>query len=248
MVLHAPEQGSETTFRIRSHEVDIRRNLKMPALMMLMQEVSMTNANKLNISMWDEDMDNCSWVLLRKEVIATRPILLSEEIRIITYPAGFHRILAYRDFLVYDIKDQLIATASSTWTLMHLEKRKIQRIPPRILSLTPPEQTLPVPQGKLTIDEDYCDAYEYTMRYDDLDWNDHVNNIVFAKLMIQGAPKDFLDHFRLTQYKLHIKSECLFGENIQVTFHRHSETETHHRLVSLQDNRVIATSIGLWAP
>ncbi|MFT4568807.1 MAG: medium-chain acyl-[acyl-carrier-protein] hydrolase [Saprospiraceae bacterium] len=246
MVLKAPEFGSETIFQVRCQEVDVNQQLKMSSLLMLMQETSMENALKLQISIWDDTMGNTSWVLLRKEVSILKPVKLGDMIRVITYPAGFDRILAYRDFIVYDLNDELIATASSTWTLMNLDTRKIERIPAEIFKVAFDGNPLEKPASKLFLSKELIHNYTYSIKYGDLDWNGHVNNIVLTKLMIQATPIDILQKRKLENYKIHIKAECLLEESISVSIARVSASEIHYQIISLKDNRVIALATSNW--
>jgi len=246
MVLTAPEFGSETIFQVRCQEVDVNQQLKMSSLLMLMQETSMENALKLQISIWDDAMGNTSWVLLRKEVTIVKSVTLGDKIKVITYPAGFDRILAYRDFIVYDNNDQLVATASSTWTLMNLDTRKIERIPKDIFKVAYDGTPLIKPESKLHLSSDLHEVYNYSIKYGDLDWNGHVNNIVLTKLMVQASPIEFLQKKTLEKYKFHIKSECLLGESISVSIAQVSTTDIHYQIVSLKDNRIIAMATSQW--
>lgn len=247
IVTEAPKYGSSSFFQIRCQEVDVNRRLKVSSLLMLMQETSMENALKLQISIWDAAMGNTSWVLLRKEVDIIQSVSLGSTIQVITYPAGFDRILAYRDFIIYNDKHQLIATASSTWTLMNLDTRKVERIPKDLVKVAYLGETLPIPASRLDIADTLIPAYEYKIRYGDLDWNGHVNNIVLTKLMIQATPLQVLQNSRLKQFKIHIKSECLLDEIIQIKIAQVTSLEIHYQMISLPDNRLVAMSIALWS-
>lgn len=246
MIQNAPIYGSETSYKIRSHEVDASQYLRASALLVLMQETSMDNALKLEISIWDERMGSSSWVILRKEVTIIRSVKFGEKIRVITYPAGFDRILAYRDFLVYNEANELVATASSTWTLMNLETRKIERIRPEFYDLAYDGETLPRPASKLTISDTITSSYLQEIRYGDLDWNGHVNNIVYTRLMMQASPEELLRNRKLHTFKFHIKSECMLGETVKVTFSAHSENESHYKILSENDGRLISMAIAEW--
>lgn len=244
----APTNGFEDWYTIRTHEIDYCKKLTIPALLMLMQEASMENALMLHISVWDKGMEDLSWVILRKEVTINRLPTLNEKIKVITYPAGFQRIFAYRDFWVIDEIGEVIATASSTWTLMNLKTRKIQRIPQHILDLDVPlsEEKLVVPALKLSVPEHYNKGYTYQIRHYDLDWNHHVNNIIFSKLMMQAVPQDILGKKKIKSFTIHIKSECYLDEKVNVGIQYEKEDVIHHNLLG-NDNRIIAIAKSQWS-
>ena len=243
MIVETKGSVTEYNFRIRAQEADVQKRLKLSSLIMLMQEASMENALQLKVSVWD--LSEQSWVLLRKEVQIIRAPLLGEHIRIKTYPAGFDRVLAYRDYIVYDSEGQIIATAASTWTLMNLSTRKIQRIPQNLDDIVFKGETLPLPESKLKLTQEVDQMYDYTVRMGDIDWNNHVNNIVLSKLMLQSAPVGHLQNLNISKFTFHIKSECLLGEEITITSASVDRT-THHQVKSKSDGRLIAMAICEW--
>ena len=242
----APVNGYEDWYTIRNHETDNRQQLTVPALLMLMQEASMHNARRLEISLWDQKMTNLSWVLLRKELNMVKMPSLGDKIKVVTYPAGFQKIFAYRDFWVFDEQGNLLATASSTWTLMNLVERKISKIPDHILTLATPDSDvcLSLPQVKLKISQELKKEYDYTIRYYDLDWNNHVNNIILAKLMIQSTDESYFSSRQMKKFTIHIKAECYLDDLL--TIHMTSDENQCFYQISDQDNKPIAMSISEW--
>ena len=97
------------TFRVRAHEVDVNKNLTIPALLKIMQEASMGSAEQLNVSVWDLEKSNLSWVLLRKKVTVHEMPRLGETVIIKTNPSGFDRALAYRDYRAFNEEGKILA-------------------------------------------------------------------------------------------------------------------------------------------
>ncbi len=160
--------------------------------------------------------DNIAWVLLRKKINISRYPVIGESVRILTYPAGIDRIFAYRDYFMYDESGAVIASASSTWTLFCLEKRSLIRIPPQYHYLKQDDQTkvLPVPDGQYAslTRADYTSSY--IVNYFDLDWNNHTNNLVYVRIMLNALPLEWHKKYELTQLSFQIKSECQYGEKL----------------------------------
>jgi len=213
---------------------------------MLMQEGSMHNANQLGLSMWDDVLEGGSWVLLRKEIEIYRLPTLGEKVRIITYPAGLNKVFAYRDFWVLDMEGKTLATASTTWVLMHLENRKMMRLPEPMKQIQEVQsgQYLPIPDLRLPMLDSLDHSYTYRIGHYDLDWNHHVNNIITAKLMLQSVSKETYDNQTLQRYTFIVKSEILAGEEIDV---RMSEVNgKYHHQLSHADGSMIAYAISEW--
>lgn len=242
-----PEYATTKSYQIRTHEIDIKGVLSLPGLVMLMQDASMESARFLKLSIWDERMKDLSWVLLRKEIKIYRLPEFDEQIEMVTYPAGFEKIFAYRDFKAFDQKGDLIASAASTWTLMNMKDRKIARIPSFASELDLPafESQLPKPETRLRISDDFVDTYQYQVRLYDLDWNNHVNNIVLFRLMLQGVDIEFFKGATISDFIFHIKSECFMDEKLTVSSLQVDNTTYHHKITG-SDDRLIASAKSFW--
>ena len=129
---------------IKAYDIDMHKNASPLALLKLMHETAMQNVMKLNISVWDLEPLHLSWVLMRQYVHFDRLPKLGKKIQILTYPAGFQKVMTYRDYKVVDEQGALIIHSSSTWLLMDTQKRTLTNIPPAILALKkdiPPSET-----------------------------------------------------------------------------------------------------------
>lgn len=246
MLLHAPSFGYESTYTVQAHEIDAAKRIKPTALLQLMQEASMQNAINLKISVYELEQQNVSWVLLKKDLQVSRWPGLGDQIRIITYPAGIERIFAYRDYIAYDQDDNLIAHASSTWTLMNLNTRKVERIPKSFLDLVPRtvDDALPRPITKIPEISTSSLTYDHTIRYFDLDWNGHVNNVALTKFMLQGIPIEHWQQYQLQRYAIQIKAECRISE-VVIVQSQQLDGETRHAIVG-EDGRIVGVAVGWW--
>lgn len=207
-------------YQIRCCELGVTQEINIVALVEIMQETSMRHVLRLNSSAWDLASENLTWVLIRKELHVKRYPHLNETIRVVTYPSGFEKVLAYRDFKVYDDNQRLIAWASSTWTLMNTKSRKLERIPQRFLEMTTPvdEVILDRPGTNLNSLSQKIHAKDYRIGYFDLDWNGHVNNTSYLRLMIDSLPLELLNMKRLLSINFQIKSESLYNQVLSLFY------------------------------
>jgi len=244
--LHAPSFGYESQYLIQAHEIDLAKQIRPTSLLQLMQEASMQNAINLKVSIYELEQANVSWVLIKKDLQVHRWPELGETLRILTYPAGLERIFAYRDYIAYDAQDNLVASASSTWTLMNLNTRKVERISKELSDLVPSSvvETLPRPFKTLVKSEEITWSYDYTIRYFDLDWNGHVNNVALSKLMLQSLPLDFWSSHKMERYCIQIKSECRIEEQVTVETSRQDNLLVH-RILSFTGD-LIAQGNSWW--
>ena len=153
--------------------MNIHKKMTIPSLIRNMQEASLQHARILNTSAWDMEEDKITWVLIRKEIKFLNALDLDSTYTILTYPSGFDKFFAYRDYLIFDENKKLVVGASSTWTLLQTEERKLIKIPEKILEIGAPKGTrfLPQPEKNLKLPEDMETKDLRKVRQYDLDWN-----------------------------------------------------------------------------
>ena len=239
-------------YKVRNHEIEASQEMTIPSILLVMQDASMINAEQLKLTIWDMAERNVSWVLLRKKLTIFNLPKRGDRIKVLTYPAGFDRVFAYRDFKLFsesngDGEDQLLAQASSTWTLMNMTSRKMERIPESFYQFSPDDTTqcLTTPPNKIPgISQIHLSKSHEVVHYD-LDWNGHMNNVILTKLFLQSMPPSWLGKTNLEEYTIHIKSECLLDEKLNVNFQEVSSTETRHQILGESD-RLVAMAVAKW--
>ena len=183
-----------------------------------MQDASLQHARKLKASAWDMTEEKMTWVLVRKEIKIITPLKLDETYTILTYPSGFDKFLAYRDYLIFDSDKKLVVGASSLWTLLQTESRKIVKIPQNILDIGVPKDTrfLVQPEKSIAIPDDLIKADQRLVRPYDLDWNNHINNIVLIRYIMESIKKDGVEDESISKILVHFKNELILNESVNV--------------------------------
>lgn len=233
-------------FKVRTSEIDAQKRIKIDSLIQLMQETSMQNVLSLKLSVWDLEDKALSWVLLKKDIhIASLPSV-GETIQIKTYPAGFERIFAYRDFIVYNSKDEIIATAGSVWGLLDTNSRKLIKIPPYEFYDVVPEDRLDKPSFKLSEKMEETHSITSDILWRHLDWNNHVNNIVLIQNMLDVIPSTFLYKNTLSHFSIQFKNESVLGDQLFSSCEINDLT-INHVIKRATDKAIIALAKSTWS-
>jgi len=155
-------------------------------------------------------------------------------------------VFAYRDFWAIDSEGNTLAYAGSTWTLMNLETRKMAPIPKRMFELqeVDPGQKVPMPAQKLRLPETLDTIYTHHVGHYDLDWNGHVNNVVVARLLLQGVPSEVYLNQRLRSYKFHVKSEVMAEQTLTIGL-KEQDGVYFHQLQN-EEGKVLAVATSEW--
>lgn len=248
MSLH-PAIRYEENYRIRTYEIDSSKRITIPALVTLMQETAMQQVIRLNVSLWDLEALNMSWVMMRMQLKVMRLPLLGETLKVTTVPAGFEKFFSYRDYLIHDELGQLVATASSNWLMMDTEKRKMTRIPDFILAIELPDDKpfLPRPINKLPpLTTPFVKEKQFEVNWHDLDFNGHLSNVSYMKWMVETMDDAFLKKGRLAQFDLLFRSEALWKDEVIGMIQQIDETTFRHQLIRKSDKKELASSQSQW--
>ncbi len=229
-------------FTVKGHDVNADKYITIPNLLKSMQECSLQHARQLKTSVWDMEEDEISWVLLRKELNVIEPLQLDDVYTIITYPSGFDKFFAYRDYLVFNEEKKLVAAASSTWTLINTATRKLSKIPDKILKIGTPDDLKFLTQANKRIDlseDDLKKVDTRKVRPYDLDWNNHINNIVLVRYMAEAIKERKVRDQDVSKLLVHFKNEVSLGESVDVWLS--DGAKTYSSILRLND-KVVASS------
>ncbi len=235
-------------YTIRTSEITADKTLAVPSMIMLMQEASMQNVIKLKASVWDMEGDAISWVLLRKKLKVFRYPLLGETVRIVTYPSYFEKIFAYRDYKIYDQGGEMLAQASSTWTLLNTETRKLQKIPDNFLNMPTPndEEKLDPPSSKIALIESKDFSKTFRVGWFDTDWNEHANNVFLVKSIIEASPPELLRNKSIKELVYHIRSESFWNEELTINGQKLKNNLYAYEVLDAPLGKVIAQASIEW--
>lgn len=228
-------QKGEYIFKIRSYECGVDGFASLPAVCNYLQEAASLNAEELGFSKsnFDAQGENISWVLTRLAVKMIRYPKWEEEVKVVTFPRGGRKIVAWRDFEIKAANGETIALATSEWMLIDLKTRKIVSIPESVLlacefgteSVLGPEPF--TARLKFPADVNVEKTGPYKAQYSHIDLNGHVNNVHYIEWLLEP-----LKAARPSRLEIVFRSETLAGDEVSVEVARGANGEIYHRVFS----------------
>ncbi|MEQ8706088.1 MAG: thioesterase [Phaeodactylibacter sp.] len=237
-------------YQVRAYEIDAQQRMTVPALSRLMQEAALQNVIQIGMSYWDLEAHHISWVLTRQQLQVQRLPMLNEPIRINTYPAGFLRAFALRDFWVETQDGEPLAHSASTWLLMDTRTRRMASPPDFVLAfnkrMPPRDQCLPRITGQVAKLEKADYQANYTVHWHDLDFNQHLNNTLYIQWMMDPVPSAVLAERQLAFLDIEYRAESKLADELQAEV-QEMETDTYcHRILRPADGKVLANAYTRW--
>ncbi len=234
-------------YRVRVSDTDYKGVLKFRALFQMLQEIADAHARVLKLSTLDLREKNLGWALSKMAIEVETLPKWEDRVYLKTWASGKERIVTYREFEANDENGNTLFKARSQWILFDSKTRRITKIEkigfdwplnPKVAvecdfsnRLTPPQPTL---QPVIT-----------TVRNDDIDINNHVNNSVYIVWALEPLTKEFFDTHEPSKIMINfleetfpknkIESLCSLYEKDELTYTAHSliSKETSHECARL---------------
>lgn len=176
---------------VRHHQTDMYGRCKVASMCDFFQDIAARHAEKIGVGLTFLHEQSLAWVLSRLHVEIFRYPVLDERIEVVTYPSGFERLFAIRQFAVRDQEGNEIARASSAWLLIDAVRFR----PLRAVSELGGDGDCPNPDlpryfqvsGKLPAEAP--EEFEVTGKLStavlpsEIDLNKHMNNAVYIARM-----------------------------------------------------------------
>lgn len=227
-------------YTLRTYECDRNGYLRIVSLFNLLQDMADSHAADLGLGMEFCLSNGLAWVGANYHVKISRMPKIHEKIKIVTWPSEEKKLGAIRDFAVYDEKNNLIMVASSQWILIDFIRKRPVALKDKL------------PQYKVVNEHSLVSNFEklpeiektdyektFSVRFDDIDINMHVNNSLYPLWAIETLEYGFRDQYLPNEIEIIFKKDSHLGENINVKS-QINETQTLHSINSVTDYRELS--------
>lgn len=208
-------------FRVGFSDIDFAKRLKLSSLFQYFQETAGSAVESIGrgIDVLKEKY-SVTWVIVRIRVDIERNPVWDEEIAIETWPQKPGRIEFERDFIVRDAKGNIIVRAVSSWVLIDVGTRHIQKSELIDFS-TPPydeERAIDCRFGKLKPFGQPKRVYNKTVGYSDVDVNGHLNNSRYIDFIMDCFDMETHKRYGVKSVEVNFINEAIPGETL--TFYK----------------------------
>lgn len=197
--------------RIRFSEADKDGYLRLEGLLDYFQDGSTFQSEDLGIGTKYLGELHMVWVLSSWQIVAERYPHLGERVRIETIPYEIKGCFGYRNFAMYDEKEERIAYANSLWTLLDTMNMKPAKPTPLMLEKYVLGEKLPMDYAprKIALPKGLKRQEEIVVKKYHLDSNNHVNNGQYVRMGM-----DFLPDTKVKQMRAEYKKQAHLGDVI----------------------------------
>ncbi len=177
----------EEQFLIRFSEGNRHAKLKLKAFFDYAQQVAAHHAEILGVGVQTLRPKNQVWLLSRIKFQFEDFPEIEQTVRVQTYPAGFDRLFAIREYRFLTQDGDALAKATSNWLLVDTEKQRILSAKRECESIMPklvnPEIAFPLLDKLPHTIESTTLSDQYKIRDTMVDINNHLNNAEYAAIV-----------------------------------------------------------------
>ncbi len=204
-------------FNVTLLDVGENNELTTKGLLRILQEAACIHSSFTGINVNTSKVNGIAWVILNwKLKFFSRPCWNSK-LKVNTWSSNTSKIFYYRDFEVFDEKDNLVAIATSKWVLFDINAGTIAKIPEEYKKeyIIVDKHVFDEPFcEKLTAPDTFTKKFEYTILKRDIDTNHHVNNLNYVDISAEVLP----ENAKFDNIEIMYKHEAKLGDTLNFLY------------------------------
>ncbi|XP_071689305.1 palmitoyl-acyl carrier protein thioesterase, chloroplastic-like [Rutidosis leptorrhynchoides] len=217
-------------FKIRSYETGPRRTALIDTLMKFIQEPAL---NHLMTTGLCDDMyttpimsaHNLIWVVTKLQFEVDRYPSRYDVVQVDHWKSLPGKNNMSCKWLLHDYQTgEILARALANWVVMNKETRRLSKFPDDVRAELAPyvvDTTLPIQEmtrkynKKLNINDVVHVRNGLMATWNDLDTNQHVNNVKYTQWILESVPNWIMEKYELANMTLEYRRECTIGSLLQ---------------------------------
>ncbi|KAG0500276.1 hypothetical protein HPP92_000348 [Vanilla planifolia] len=219
------------TFVIRSYEIGPDKTATMETLMNLLQETALNHVMSSGLASdgfgatHEMSLRKLIWVVTRINIQVDRYSRWGDIVEIDTWVAASGKNGMRRDWIIRDYgTKEIITRATSNWVIMHRETRRLSKMPEQVREEVRPfyldRRTILQSDNDSKIDKLNDETAEnirsgLAPRWNDMDVNQHVNNVKYIGWILESVPMKVLEEYHLASMALEYRRECRQSELLE---------------------------------
>lgn len=191
--------------------------VKTNALMQHMQEAAACHAEQLGLGFRELERRDCLWVLVNLRIEVSRTPRWGESVIVATWPSGWSRLIARREFIGRLPDETECFRASSDWMILDKHSgrpRNLDRLDLKLPQDGP--KALAVPPTRLQPTEGYARVCALRVPFSALDFNGHVNNTEYVRWAFDAVHQQLGDLPDIRVIQVTYLAEVFEGDEVEL--------------------------------
>ncbi|MCF8067814.1 MAG: hypothetical protein K9L30_04440 [Desulfobacterales bacterium] len=202
---------------VRAHECMPDGKIHIYAMMQYLQDAAAKHAQSLGFGFDDLSNKACYWVLTNIKIQITDLPDWNTQFTIRTWPSGFNRLKATRNFLGYDAQGIEFLRAASEWMVIGKDTgRPLNLLELDLGLLKNGDRALDEGIKRLKPASDLKWIQKITVPYSALDVNGHVNNTEYVKWIFDALHAEKKIDRKVKTFQIAYIAEVFEGDELNI--------------------------------
>lgn len=198
--------------RVRYTEINHQWGIMTPSsIINYFQDCSTFQSEDMNVGLSYLKEKHRVWLLNSWQLELIHPISLGDMITIATWPYGFKGFYGYRNFMLKNDQEEVLAVANSTWVYIDTLTGTPARVPDDNAGyVLEPPYPMEYLDRKVPVPDEATPFPAFPVIKSHIDSYNHVNNGQYIKMAEEYLPKDF----RIKQLRVEYRHQAVLGDTI----------------------------------
>lgn len=219
----------EHDFFVGISHINTLRELTNTSLLSYLEDMGLIHSEMVGYGISNIDENKKSWVLISWKIKVINRPKYSDNLTVKTWSREIEKIYAYRDFEVFNQKQELVAIATSKWIYLDIENKKITKITDEVVDAYKIEDKSVFEEKELPKLLDpgiYLNKIEYKITKNMIDINKHLHNIYYMDLAKEVLPDEVSFSNEFNEFEVMYKHEIKLGDIVKVMYYKDTEYYT----------------------
>ncbi len=235
------------TYKVKLEDIGSENTMTNHAFLSYLEDIAAMHSEQVGIGISNMQQTGLTWVLLQWKLSIQKRIPYGSELTVRTWARYTKKFYSYRDFEVVDENGDIIAIASSKWTLINIHTASLEKITEDIML---PYQSEPksvfneLEMQKLTEPTQATPTYSFTVPRTYIDVNGHVHNLYYLTLAYEALPEEVYNQGEYTHVEILFKKEMKLGDSVMCLYAY--ENDAHYVVIRSADNATLHAIVKLY--
>ena len=211
-------------------EVDVMQRIRPTAFMEIAQEIAYLAASAMGFGYNQLIGSRQAWVLSRMTFRILDAPRWRDEVTVATWHKGTAGPFSLRDFIVSDASGKPRILGTSSWVILNVDTRALVRSKDMAVPVSPDricnEHAIEELAERVIMPRDCTPELvgEHTVRYSDVDFLGHTNNVRYVVWAMDCLDFEELRERPVREVSVNYSHEVRAGEKVQIWRHRKEDT------------------------
>lgn len=204
-------------YEINSSQCDKNGQLRLRTLFNFFQDLADFHADEMGLGFHFCTMRGIGWIGGAYHVRINRLPVWEDKIVLSTWPSDTTAVTGIRDFQMTDENGNVLINASSQWVLVDTQKMRPVSVVKNVGTYElMRDRALETSFPSLPVMEHVDTEVSVSIRRDDIDINNHVNNAVYPSIVMDSLSDEFLQAHVLAELEVNFKHPAKWGDSFQI--------------------------------